>query len=331
VLEQKEFLMLTRRKTLQLAASTVAMPLVSSIGRAQAYPNKPVRLIVGFPAGGPNDNNARMIAPLLSEKLGQQFIVENRAGASGTLATAAVVRSAADGYTLLLISSVEVITATLYDKAGFDFERDIVPVAGLSGAPFVMIVNQAFPARTVPEFIAYAKANPGKVNMGSAGNGTPQHVYGELFKLQAGVNLMHVPYRGSAPALTDLVSGQVHVIFEAMSSSVQYMNSGHLRGLAVANSTRLPGLDLPTVSEFVPGFEMIGFTGIGVPRGTPRDIIEKLNREINLCLDDPKIKSLLDNTNRVALKGSPGQFAERVSNEIEKAAKAIKAANIKAE
>jgi tripartite-type tricarboxylate transporter receptor subunit TctC len=321
-----------RRQFLHLAAGAAALPAVSRLAMAQTYPNKPVRIVVGFPAGGPNDINARMVAPWLSEKLGQRFIVENRPGAAGTLGTVSVVRSAADGYTLLLISSAEVITATLYEKAGFDFARDIVPVSGISVAPFVMIVNPLLSARSVPEFIAYAKANPGKLNMASAGNGTPQHVYGELFKLQIGVNMMHVPYRGSAPALTDLMSGQVHVMFEPMTTSIQYMKSGQVRGLAVASSSRWAGLqELPTIGEFVPGFEIVGFSGIGAPRGTPKGIVEKLNREINLCLDDPKIKSLLADASRLPLKGSQDAFARLVGSEIEKSAKAIKAANIKAE
>jgi tripartite-type tricarboxylate transporter receptor subunit TctC len=323
--------MLTPRNALRLAASTVAMLFVSTAGWAQAYPNKPVRIVVGFPAGGANDINARMIAPCLSERLGQQFIVENRGGATGTLGTAAVVRSASDGYTLQLISITEAITATLYDKAGFDFARDIIPVSGIAAAPFVMIVNPSFPATSVPEFIAYAKANPGKVNMGSAGIGSTEHVSGELFKLQTGINLQHVPYRGVAPAMTDLISGQVHVIFEAMSISVQYMKSGQVRGLGVAHATRWPGLDLPTIGEFVPGFEVYGFAGIGAPRGTPRDIVERLNREINLCLDDPKIRTLLADTNRLALKGSQESFEALVRSQIENSAKAIKAANIKPE
>jgi tripartite-type tricarboxylate transporter receptor subunit TctC len=225
-----------------------------------------------------------------------------------------------------------VIAATLYDKAGFDFARDIVSVSGIAMGPPVMIVNPLFPARSVPEFIAYVKANPGKVNMASAGNGTPQHVYGEFFKLQTGVNMVHVPYRGSAPALTDLISGQVHVMFEPMATSAQHMKTGQVRGLAVASATRWAGLqELPTIGEFVPGFEVTLFGGIGAPHGTPREIIEKLNREINLCLDDPKIKSFLADTSRLPLKGSQEAFARLVTSEIEKSAKAIKAANIKPE
>src|SRR5262245_8495637 len=300
---------LPRRKFLRLALGAAALPAMSRVARAQAYPSRPVRIIVGAPAGGPNDIGARMIASCLSERLGQQFIVENRVGASGTLGTSAVVRSAPDGYTLLLLSVQEPITATLFDKTGFDFARDIVPVAGITYAPFVMIVHPSVPARTVPEFIAHAKANPGKLNMGSPGIGSPGHVYGELFKLQTGVNLLHVPYLGSAPALTDLVSGQVHVMFESMTTSVQYMRQGQVRGLGVANASRWLSLDLPTIGEFVPGFEVYGFVGIGTPRGTPRDIVEKLNREINLCLDDRKIKTLLADTNRMALKGSQEEFA----------------------
>jgi tripartite-type tricarboxylate transporter receptor subunit TctC len=323
--------MLTRRNALRLAASIVAMPFVSRSSWAQTYPNKPVRIVVGFAAGGANDINARMITPWLSERLGQQFIVENRAGASGTLGTAAVVRSVPDGYTLLLISSVDVITATLFDKTGFDFSRDIIPVAGIAGAPAVMVVNPSLPVRSVPEFIAYARANPGKLNMASAGNGTPQHVYGELFKLQTGVNMQHVPNR-SAAGITDLVTGQSHVSFEPMSTSVQYMQSGNVRGLAVSSASRWPGLpDLPTIGEFVPGFEFSLFSGIGAPRGTPRDVVEKLNREINLSLDDPKIKASITGTGRMGLKGSQEAFARLVASEIEKSAKAIKAANIKAE
>lgn len=320
-----------RRQFLQLAAGAAAVPFASRVAWAQAYPTRPVRIIVGFPAGGANDISARMIAPVLSERLGQQIIVENRVGAAGTLGTAAVVRSAPDGYTLLLLSAVEVITATLYDKSGFDFARDIVPVAGIAYAPFIMIVNPALPARSVPEFIAYAKANPGKMNMASPGNGTPGHVYGELFKIQTGVNLEHVPYRGGAPALTDLMSGQVHVMFEPMSTSIQHMRTGQVRGLGVANASRWPGVDLPTIGESVPGFEVYGFVGIGTPRGTPKDIIERLNREINLCLDDPKITAVLADTYRMPLKGSQEAFARFVSSEIEKSAKAIRAANIRAE
>jgi tripartite-type tricarboxylate transporter receptor subunit TctC len=323
--------MLTRRNALLLAASMVAMLFVSTAALAQAYPNKPIRIVVGFPAGGANDINARMLAPCLSERLGQQIIVENRGGAAGTLATAAVVRSPADGYTLQLISITEAITATLYDKSGFDFSRDIIPVAGSAGAPFVMIVNPSFPAKSIPEFIAYAKANPGKVNMGSAGVGSTEHVAGELFKLQAGVDLLHVPYRGAAPAVADLISGQVQVIFEAMGISAPNLQAGLVRGLGVAHATRWPGLDLPTIGEFVPGIEVYGFAGIGAPRGTPRDIVERLNREINLCLDEPKIRTLLEDTYRRPLKGSQESFAALVKNQIETYAKAIKAANIKPE
>jgi tripartite-type tricarboxylate transporter receptor subunit TctC len=323
---------LPRRKFLHLAAGAAGTPFVSRSTWAQGYPTRPVKIIVGSPPGGPTDINARMIAPCLSEKLGQQFIVENRPGATGTLGTAAVVRSAPDGYTLLLLSTLDAITATLYDKAGFDFAHDIVSVSGIAVAPFVMIVNPSVPAKSVPEFIAYAKENPGKLNMGSAGNGSPQHVYGELFKLQTGINLFHVPYRGSAPALTDLMSGQVQVMFEAMSTSIQYIRSGQVRGLAVASASRWQGLqELPTIGEFVPGFEISGFTGIGVPRGTPTAIVEKLNREINLCLDDPKVKSVIADTYRMPIKGSQETFARFVRSEIEKSAKAIKAANIKPE
>jgi tripartite-type tricarboxylate transporter receptor subunit TctC len=246
--------------------------------------------------------------------------------------TAAVVRSAPDGYSLLLLSIVEMITATLYDKAGFDFANDIVPVSGILSGPFIMVVNPSVAAKTVPEFIAYAKANPGKINMASAGNGTPQHVYGELFKLQTGINLVHVPYRGSAPAMTDLISGQVQVAFEPMGSALQYVRAGQLRALAISSAKQMEGLqEFPTIAEFVPGFEISGFTGIGVPRGTPRDIVERLNREINLSLDDATIKKYGADNYRVPMKGSQESFARFVKGEIEKSARAIKAANIKAE
>jgi tripartite-type tricarboxylate transporter receptor subunit TctC len=273
-----------------------------------------------------------MFGQWLSERLGQQFIVENRAGAGGTLGTAAVVRSAADGYTLLLLSTVEVINATLYDKAGFDFARDIIPVAGLARSPLFMVMNPAVPAQTIPEFIAYAKSNPRKMNMSSAGNGSPQHVYGELFKLQAGVDMLHVPYRGSAPALADLISGQVHVMFEPPTSSLPYIRSGQLRAMAVTGPTRWQGMsNLPAVAEFVPGFTADVFGGIGAPRGTPQAVIQKLNGEISAALASQKFKTWLADTNRDPLAMSPEEFGRYVRGEIEKCARVIKAANIKAE
>jgi tripartite-type tricarboxylate transporter receptor subunit TctC len=269
---------------------------------------------------------------LLSERLGQQFIIENRAGAAGNIGTEAVVRSPADGYTLLLAGSFNAINATLYDKLNFNFIRDIAPVAGILRSTFVMLVNPAFPAQTVPEFIAYAKANPGKINMASAGSGNLTHVAGELFKAMAGVNMLHVPYRGGAPAMTDLLGGQVQVYFGAISESIEYIRAGRLRALAVATATRSQALpDIPTLGEFVPRYEASGWQGIGAPKNTPIDIIDKLNKDVNACLADPKLKARLADLGSTPLAGSPADFGKFIADETGKWAKVIKFAGIKAE
>jgi tripartite-type tricarboxylate transporter receptor subunit TctC len=285
---------LPRRAFLHLAAGAAALPAVSRLAWAQAYPTRPVRIIVGAAPSGSFDIMARLIGQRLSEQLGQPFVIDNRPGAVGNIATEAVVRSPADGYTLLLVGAPHAINATLYDKLNFNFIRDIAPVAGIIREPLVMAVNPSVPARTVPEFIAYAKANPAKISMASAGNGTPSHVSGELFKMMAGVNMVHVPYRGGGPALPDLLAGQVQVMFPSMSSSIEYVRTGKLRALAVTTATRSDALpQVSTVNDFVPGFEATLWTGIGAPKNTPADIVDKLNREINAGLADPTIKARL--------------------------------------
>jgi tripartite-type tricarboxylate transporter receptor subunit TctC len=275
---------------------------------------------------------ARLIGQRLSEQLGQPFVIDNRPGAVGNIATEAVVRSPADGYTLLLVGAPHAINATLYDKLNFNFIRDIAPVAGIDREPLVMAVNPSVPARTVPEFIAYAKANPGKISMASAGNGTPSHVSGELFKMMAGVNMVHVPYRGGGPALPDLLAGQVQVMFPSMSSSIEYVRTGKLRALAVTTATRSDALpQVSTVSDFVPGFEATLWTGIGAPKNTPADIVDKLNREINAGLADPTIKARLADLGGTPLVGSPADFGKLIADETEKWAKVVKFAGIKAD
>jgi len=321
---------LPRRQFLHLAASAAALPGVSRIARAQAYPTRPVRIIVGFVAGGPNDIVARLIGQWLSERLGQQFIVENRAGAAGNIATEAVVKAPPDGYTLLLVNSTHAVNAHLYEK--INFAHDIAPVAGLIRTPFVMEVNPSVPANTVPEFITYAKANPGKLNFASGGNGTSIHVTGELFKMMAGVNMVHVPYRGSAPALTDMIGGQVQVMFDVLTSSLEHIRSGALRALAVTAVTRSEILpDIPTVAEFVPGYESSAWYGVGAPRNTPTEVIDQLNREINAGLTDVKLKARLIELAGTLLPGSPESFGKLVENEIEKWGRVVKFAGIKPE
>jgi len=291
-----------------------------------------VRLIVGYPAGGANDIIGRLIGQWLSERLGQQFLIENRAGAAGNIGTEAVVRSPADGYTLLLAGSFNAINATLYDKLNFNFIRDIAPVAGILRSTFVMLVNPAFPAQTVAEFIAYAKANPGKLNMASGGIGNLTHVAGELFQAMTGVKMLHVPYRGGAPAMTDLLGGQVQVYFSTISESIEHIRAGRLRALAVATPTRSQVLpDVPTLGESVPGYEASGWQGIGAPKNTPTDIIDKLNKDINACIAEPKLKARLADLGSTPLAGSPADFGKFIADETEKWAKVIKFANIKAE
>src|SRR6516165_5520428 len=321
---------LPRRNFLHLAAGAAALPVVSRIARAQAYPTRPVRIIIGFAAGGPADIVARLIAQWLSERLGQPFVIENRPGAGTNIATEAVVNAPADGYTLLLVHAANAINATLYDKLNFNFIRDIVPVASLMRAPTVLEVNPSVPAKTVPEFIAYAKANPGKLIMASGGIGAPSHVFGELFKFMTGVNLVHVPYRGAAPAVTDLLAGQVQVYFDPISNSIGYIRAGKVRPLAVTSATRSEALpDVPTVSEFVPGYEATTWYGVGVPRNTPAKIVDKLNKEVNAALDDPKIKARLADLGGTVLPGSPADFGKLIADETEKWGKVIRAANIK--
>jgi len=321
-----------RRTFLQLAAGTAALPAVSRFAWAQAYPTRPVRIIFGFAAGGAGDITARLIGQWLSERFGQQFIVENRPGAGGNIGAEAVVRAPPDGYTLLLVGNSSAINATLYDKLNFNVVRDIAPVASISREPNVMVVNPSVPAKTVPEFIAYAKANAGKLNMASGGNGSPSHVSGELFKMMAGVNLVHVPYRGAGPALTDLFGGQVQVYFAVMGSSVEYISAGKLRALAVTTATRSEALpDIPTMNEFVPGYEASAFYGLGSPKNTPAEIVDRLNKEINAALADSKIKARLAELGGTVLPGSPADFGKLIADETEKWGKVIRAANIKAE
>jgi tripartite-type tricarboxylate transporter receptor subunit TctC len=314
-----------RRHFLQLAAGAVVLPAMPRLARAQAYPARPVRWIVGFAAGGPQDIVARLLAQSLSERLGQQFVIENRAGAGGNIGTEAVVRAPADGYTMLMIGPSATINATLYDNLSFAFLRDIAPVASIIRTSNVMEVHPSFPAKTVPEFIAYAKANPGKINMASAGSGSSQHMAGELFKMMAGIEMVHVPYRGAAPALTDLLAGQVQVMFDNMTSSVEHVRAGRLRGLAVTTAARSEALpDLPIVGDFVPGYEASGIYGIGVPKDTPPDIVDKLNREINAALSDPRIKTRLADLGGLILSGTRADFAKVLTEEVEKWGKVVK-------
>jgi tripartite-type tricarboxylate transporter receptor subunit TctC len=323
---------LLRREFLQLSAAAMAMPAVARLARGETYPGRPVHIIVGFAAGGPNDISARLIGQWLSERLGQQFVVENRPGAGGNVATELVVRAPADGYTLLLVPAPAAINATLYDNLNFNFIRDIAPVAGILRVPEVMVVNPAVPASTVPEFIAYAKANPGKINMASAGNGTVPHVAGELFKFMTGVDLVRVGYRGGGPALVDLMGGQVQVMFEPTLSTIGYIRAGKLRALAVTSATRSAALpDVPTVGEFVPGYEATAWFGIGAPRNTPADIVGKLNSEINAGLVDAKFKDRLADMGGEPMPMSSADFAKFIADETEKWGKVVRAAGIKAE
>jgi tripartite-type tricarboxylate transporter receptor subunit TctC len=323
---------LHRRKFLHLFAGAVALPTAPRIARAQVYPSRPVRIIVGFPAGGSVDIVARLIGQWLSERLGQQFVIENRAGAGSNIGAEEVVRAPPDGYTLLQISSSNAFNAALYENLKFNFIRDIMPVASIMRVPGAMVVNQSISAKTVPDFIAYAKLNSGKINMASAGIGSAQHVWGEQFKMMAGVNMQHVPYRGGALAHTDLLGGQVQVMFDTMPASIEHIKAGRLRPLAVTTATRLEALpDIPTVGEFVPGYEASGWQGIGAPRNTPADIVDRLNREVNAGLADPKMKSRLADLGGTVLAGSPAAFEKFIADETEKWAKVIRAANIKAE
>jgi tripartite-type tricarboxylate transporter receptor subunit TctC len=321
-----------RRTFLHLAAGAAAMPALPRMARAEAYPSRPVRIVVGFAAGGATDIQARLMGQWLSDRLGQQFIVENRAGASGNIGTETVAKSPADGYTLLQIVTPNVINASLYSNLNFDFMRDIAPVICAAKLAYVVVVNPTVPVTSIPEFIAYAKANPGKMNYGSAGPGTPQNIACELFKMMAGVDLVHVPYRGGAPATTDLLAGHLQVIFSPVSESIQFIKAGKLRPLAVTTTKRLDVLpELPTVADFVPGYEASGFAGIGVPRDTPADIIDLLNKELNAGLGDAKIRERIEELGGTVAGGSPAEFATILSAAVEKWSKVIKFAGIKVE
>jgi tripartite-type tricarboxylate transporter receptor subunit TctC len=323
---------LPRRRFLRLAAGALAMPAVSRVARAQAYPSRSVRIVVGFAAGGSSDIGARLIGQWLQERLGQPFVIENRPGAATNIATETVVRAPADGYTLLMIGPSSTINATLYDKLNFVFLRDIAPVAGTIRQPQIMLANPSITAKNVPELIAYAKANPGKITMASAGTGSIGHLAGELFKMMAGVNMVHVPYRGAGPALTDLLGGQVLTSIVGTTGSIEYVRTGKLRALAVTTTTRAPALpDVPTVSEFLPGYDAGDLLGVGVPRNTPAEIIDQLNKEINAVLADPKIKARFADLGGTALALTPAEYGKLLADETEKWGKVIRAVNIKSE
>jgi tripartite-type tricarboxylate transporter receptor subunit TctC len=323
---------LPRRRFLRLAVGAVAMPAVSRVVRAQAYPSRSVRIVVGFAAGGSSDIGARLIGQWLQERLGQPFVIENRPGASTNIATETVVRAPPDGYTLLMVGPSSTINATLYDKLSFVFLRDIAPVASTIRQPQIILASPTLPAKNVPELIANAKANPGKITMASAGTGSSGHLAGEMFKMMAGVNLVHVPYRGAGPALTDLLGGQVLTSVVGTTGSIEYIRTGKLRALAVTTTTRAAALpDVPTVSEFLPGFDAGDLLGVGAPRNTPAEIVDQLNREINAALADPKIKARFADLGGTALALTPAEYGKLLADETEKWGKVIRAANIKSE
>jgi len=323
---------LRRRQFLHLAAGAAALPAVSRFACAQAYPSRSVHLIVPFGSAGATDITARLIGQWLSERLGQQFVIENRPGAGGNIATEAVVRAAPDGYTLLYITTANASNATLYDKLNFNFVRDIAPIAPIVSFPYIMVVNPSVPAKTLPEFIAYAKANPGKINMASPGIGSTPHVNGELFKVMTGTNMVHVPYRSAAAVMTDLLSGQVQLYFGTTASSLEYVRTGKLRALGVTIERRLDALpEIPTVAEFVPGYEASNWYGVGAPKATPAQIIDKLNKEISASLADPNMKARFADLGGTVLAGSPADFGKLIADETEKWAKVVKLAGIKAD
>jgi tripartite-type tricarboxylate transporter receptor subunit TctC len=323
---------LPRRQFLHLATAIAALLAVSRRTSAQSYPTRAVRIVVGYPAGGGVDITARLIGQWLSERLGQQFIIENRPGAGSNVATEAVTHAAADGYTLFLVTAANAVNATLYSKLNFDFIRDIAPVAGLSRVPLVMVVNPSLPTKTVPEFIAYAKANPGKINLANGGLGGADHVSGELFKMLTDINMIQVPYRGTSPALADLLGGQVQLMFASMPSAIGYIRDGQIRALAVTTAMRSEAMpELTTVAEFVPGFEASQWYGIGVPRGTPAEIIDKLNKEINAGLSDPKMKARFADLGGMMLSGTSGGFEKLIADETEKWGKVVKYSGVKAD
>jgi tripartite-type tricarboxylate transporter receptor subunit TctC len=323
---------LPRRNFLHLAAGAAALLALSRLARAQTYPSRPVRIIVGWPAGGTTDIATRLMGQWLSERLGQPFVIENRPGAASNIGTEAVARAPADGYTLLAVTATNTVNATLYDKLNFSLNRDIATIAGILRSPLVLEVHPAVPVNTVPEFIAYAKANSGKIGMASFGTGTTSHVAGELFKMTAGIHMLHVPYRGSAPMVTDLLGGQVQVEFDNLPASIEHIRAGKLRPLAVTTATRSEALpNIPTMSEFLPGYEASAWIAVGVPSGTPAEIVNKLNKEINAGLADPKIRARIADIGGTVLAGSAAEVGKLIAEETEKWAKVIRAANIKAE
>ena len=320
-----------RRQVLRLAAGTSLQPLVARVARAEAYPSRPVRLIVGVVAGGANSTVARLVAQSLSERLGQQVVVENRPGAGGNVAAEAVAHATPDGYTLLFVSSANAIGASLNEKPGYDFVRDIAPVASLVHGPLIMVVNPSFPVRTVPEFIAYAKAHPGEINMASAGVGNTTHLVGELFMMLTDTRLTHVPYRGGAPAVTDLLAGQVQIYFDGISGSLEHVRTGRLRGLAVTSTTRAAVLpEVPSLGEFVPGYDATGWYGVGAPRGTPVEIVDRLNTETNAGLADPRLAARLADLGYASFASSPAEFGQFITRETEKWAKVVTFADARA-
>jgi tripartite-type tricarboxylate transporter receptor subunit TctC len=323
---------LPRRRFLQFAAAAVAAPAVARSAFAQGYPTRSVRLIIGYTPGGSADITARLMGQWLTERMGQPFVVESRPGGGTNIATEAVVRAAPDGYTLLLVAPANAINATLYEKLNYDFIRDTTPIAGLIRFPHVMEVNPGVPAKSVPEFIAYANANPGKINYASSGNGSTIHMSAELFKMMAGVDLVHVPYRGGAPALTDMLAGQVQVMFDNLPTSLEHIRAGKLRPLAITSTTRAALLpDLPTVADFVPGYESSAWYGVGAPKGTPAEIVDRLNREINAILADPKAKARVAEMGATLITGSPADFGRLVADETEKWGKVVKFAGARAD
>jgi tripartite-type tricarboxylate transporter receptor subunit TctC len=321
-----------RRTFLSLAAIATAFPVASRLAWSQTYPSRPIRIIVGFAAGGGVDVTARLMARWLSERLGTPFTVENRPGANSNIATELVVRAPADGYTLLMINAANAASATLYDNLNFNFIQDIAPVASVMRVPLVVVVNSSAPIKSMAEFIAYVKANPGKVTMASGGNGAPEHMAGELFKMMTGVSMLHVPYRGAAPALTDLLAGQVQVMFAAMPAAIEYVRAGSLRALAVTTTSRSELLpDLPVLAELVPGYEASQWYGLGAPRNTPQEVIGRLNGEVNAGLVDPKMKARLTDLGGIVARGSPSDFGKLIVNETEKWGEVIRVAGIKAD
>jgi tripartite-type tricarboxylate transporter receptor subunit TctC len=321
---------LPRRRFLQLAAGAAGLPALAHVAEAQTYPSRPVHWIVGFAPSGGNDIVARIMGQWLSERLGQPFVIENRPGASGNIATEVVVRAPPDGYSLLLVSVNNTSSATLYDNLNFNLIRDIAPVSGVARVPLAMVINPSVPAKTVPEFIAYAKANPGKINMASAGTGSIGHLAGEMLKMMAGVDLIHVPYRGNGPALTALLGGQVELLFPSLPSSIEFIRAGKLRGLALTSAMRSDAVpELPTVDEFVPGYEISTWYGVGAPKGTPADIIDKIGKEIDAALVDPKIKTQFADLGDVPMPMTPAEFGKFIADETEKWGKVIRAANLK--